>query len=107
MMPSNLCTPFRFILRAAIACMALAVVLSLSPSALASCGDGVLDAGEQCDDGSGSNGGNGTTNSCCASNCTFAPKSPDVIVGDLVGRSGPYRICGTTCGPTDITAFAV
>ncbi len=34
-----------------------------------SCGDGVVDEGEQCDDG-GANGGNA---SCCAANCNFKP----------------------------------
>ena len=43
---------------------------------------GVVEAGEDCDDGSTQNGG---TNSCCTASCTFSGKSPDVIVGDIVG----------------------
>src|SRR5439155_3794741 len=31
------------------------------------CGNGAVDAGEQCDDGAA----NGTAGSCCAANCTF------------------------------------
>ena len=41
----------------------------------AACGDGVIDTGESCDDGSA----NGTTTSCCAVDCT-------------------YRAAGTACG---------
>ncbi|HLK13067.1 MAG TPA: hypothetical protein VKW76_16950 [Candidatus Binatia bacterium] len=33
------------------------------------CGDGIVEAGEQCDDGAA----NGTINSCCTATCTFQP----------------------------------
>ena len=74
----------------------LAAVVAAAP-AFAACGDGVLNAGEDCDDGSSQNGG---TNSCCTSACTFSGKSPDVIVGDL---TTPTRY-GTLNG---ITAYAI
>jgi hypothetical protein len=45
-------------------------------AAHAVCGDGVTDAGEQCDDGAA----NGAANSCCSVTCTFQPTT-------------------TTCGP--------
>jgi hypothetical protein len=60
----------------------ISAVLLASPNALAACGNGVVEAGEDCDDGSSQNGG---TNSCCTASCTFSGKSPDVIVGDIVG----------------------
>jgi hypothetical protein len=68
----------------------LALSLGASQAALAACGNGVIEPGEDCDDGSQ----NGTSNSCCSSSCTATSKAPDVIVGDLVGRSGPYRLNG-------------
>ena len=69
-----------------LACLGVALSFGASRSALAACGNGVIEPGEDCDDGSS----NGTTNSCCTIACTATSKSPDVIVGDLVGRSGPY-----------------
>jgi hypothetical protein len=72
------------------------VALAAPPAAVAVCGNGVLEAGEQCDDG----GWNGTLNSCCSLACVMTTKRPDVIVGDL---SGTLRL-GTQGG---ITAYAV
>ncbi len=79
----------------------VAIVLSIAPAA-AACGDGVIDAGEDCDDGSA----NGTANSCCtAGTCKFANKAPDVIVGDMpdsstyaaVGNIVAYSVGTTSC----------
>jgi hypothetical protein len=61
-------------------------------TAMAACGDGTVNPGEDCDDGSQ----NGTANSCCTSACTFSGKSPDVIVGDLVGTSNYGTVSGIT-----------
>ena len=69
--------------------------------AAATCGDGIVDPGEDCDDG----GQNGSANSCCTSSCTFSGKSPDVIVGELtsptrfgnVGGITAYGIGTTSC----------
>jgi hypothetical protein len=56
--------------------------LSALPAA-AVCGDGVIQAGEQCDDG----GSNNTPFSCCTTACVYNGKSPDVIVGDIPNTS--------------------
>jgi hypothetical protein len=72
-----------------------AAVLAVAPAS-AACGDGVLNPGEDCDDGSG----NGNSNSCCTTSCTFSGESPDVIVGDI---TTPTRY-GTSAG---ITAFSI
>ncbi|MBI3799118.1 MAG: hypothetical protein HY268_19400, partial [Deltaproteobacteria bacterium] len=45
-----------------------------SANAVPVCGDGVLDAGEQCDLGGGLSG-NGTAGTCCTGSCTFKPIS--------------------------------
>ncbi len=68
-----------------------------SPSVWATCGNGVLDAGEACDDGSA----NGSENSCCTPGCAFsASKEPDLAVSDIpnVLRYG---------SASGITAYAV
>lgn len=70
--------------------------LAIAPVA-AACGNGVVETGEDCDDGSSQNGG---ANSCCTTGCTFSGETPDVIVGDL---TAPQRY-GTVGG---ITAYAV
>jgi hypothetical protein len=76
----------------------------IAPSfSLAACvggsGNGTVEAGEQCDDGSA----NGGFHSCCTTTCTFAVgEAPDVIVGDLSGI-GQY---GTVAG-TGIHAYSV
>jgi len=70
----------------------LAAIVSASP-VFAACGDGILQAGEDCDDGSTQNGG---ANSCCTTACTFSGESPDVIVGDLVGTTRWGTIGGIT-----------
>ena len=75
---------------------AVVAILAVS-SAAASCGDGLPDVGEDCDDGSTQNGG---TNSCCTAACTFSGKSPDVIVGDLTGTTNWGTIA-------PITAYSV
>ena len=67
----------------------VAVIFAAAPAS-AACGDGIVDPGEDCDDGFQ----NGGTNSCCTAACTFSDKSPDVIVGDLVG-SVHYAPVGT------------
>lgn len=67
--------------RALILLLALAGLPAL-PAAAAVCGNGVIEALEQCDDGAQ----NGSQNSCCsASGCTLTSKKPDVIVGDISG----------------------
>jgi hypothetical protein len=76
-------------------CLACVGVFSSSPAA-AACGDLVIQAGEDCDDG----GNNGTLNSCCTTSCTFSGESPDVIVGDI---TTPSR-WGTLNG---ITAYSI
>lgn len=72
---------------------AFAVLFCLAaPSARAACGDGVIDVDEECDDGSQ----NGSTNSCCLDTCKLSGKSPDVIVGDLVGTTRHGNVGGIT-----------
>jgi hypothetical protein len=71
----------------------ISAVLLASPNALAACGNGVVEAGEDCDDGSSQNGG---TNSCCTATCTFSGRSPDVIVGDIVGTTRWGGVGGIT-----------
>jgi hypothetical protein len=63
---------------------------------LAACGDGVLNPGEECDDGSQNN----TTNSCCDASCKFNGNNPDVIVGELTGTTRYGNVGG-------ITAYAI
>jgi hypothetical protein len=72
----------RFRCRVLVCALAL-FALTLGP-AWAACGDGVINVGEECDDGSSQNGG---ANSCCQTNCLWSSEAPDVIVGDLVGTS--------------------
>ena len=79
-----------------VAAVCTALFLAISPVS-AACGNGVVEAGEDCDDGSTQNGG---ANSCCTTACTFSGESPDVIVGDLVGTTR----WGTVGG---ITAYSV
>jgi cysteine-rich repeat protein len=55
------------------------------------CGDGHVDAGEQCDDGNGVNGDG------CENNCTPSPRCGDGIVGNTPGE---------TCDPPGSTAGA-
>ncbi len=43
------------------------------------CGNGIVEAGEECDDGSE----NGGVNSCCEGWCARSSKSPDLIVSDV------------------------
>jgi hypothetical protein len=43
------------------------------------CGNGTVESGEECDDGSQ----NGTQNSCCESWCALTSKSPDLIVSNI------------------------
>ena len=71
---------------------AFAIVLAVAPAAAAVCGNGTVETGEDCDDGSS----NGTANSCCTASCTFSGKSPDVIVGDLVGTANFGTVGGIT-----------
>lgn len=67
----------------------------MAAQARGACGNGVVEAGEDCDDGSE----NGGTNSCCTSSCTFTGRSPDVIVGNI----GTVNNYGTVSG---ITAYS-
>jgi len=86
-----------------VVCLALVLAVATAPAALAACGNGVLEAGEDCDDGS-QNGGN---NSCCATSCKFNGNNPDVIVGMLYGSTssgGTLTRWGTSGG---ITAYSV
>jgi hypothetical protein len=72
-------------------------------AAVAACGNGVLEVGEDCDDGSQNN----TLNSCCTSNCKFSGEYPDVIVGMLYGSTqtgGNLTRWGTSGG---VTAYSV
>jgi hypothetical protein len=71
--------------------------LVLASRAFAVCGNGVLEAGEDCDDGAQ----NGAGQSCCLANCSWnTAKDPNVIVGDIVGT--------LTFGPVGgITAYSV
>jgi hypothetical protein len=68
-----------------------ASLVAVSP-VLAVCGDGILDAGEACDDGSQNN----SANSCCSTSCTFNGRSPDVIVGDVTGVTRHGNVGGIT-----------
>jgi len=69
--------------------------------AAAICGNGVVEAGEACDDGAQ----NGSFNSCCQSDCALSGKTPDLVVGDMTetlryGTSGgitAYTIATTAC----------
>ena len=86
--------------RTSVLAFVIPAVLAVSPL-WAACGDGVVDPGEDCDDGSQ----NGSTNSCCTATCTFSGKTPDVIVGALttptrfgnVGGITSYGIGTTSC----------
>ncbi len=89
--------PFRVATISAMSVCLVAALLAVAPAVAAVCGNSVVEAGEDCDDGSSQNGG---TNSCCTAACTFSGKSPDVIVGDLVGTTR----WGASGG---ITAFSV
>jgi len=62
-----------------VVCFVFSGFVVATPSVLAACGDGVIDSGEDCDDGSSNN----NANSCCGTNCKFNGRKPDVIVGDL------------------------
>jgi hypothetical protein len=96
----TLVRPFRVISASTILVFAVVALLGVSPAS-AACGNGTVEAGEDCDDGSQ----NGGTNSCCTSGCTFSGKSPDVIVGDLpdsttwtaVGGIVAYSVGTTSC----------
>ena len=74
-------------------CVVVVFAVALG-QAWAACGNAVIEAGEECDDGSTQNGG---FNSCCQSNCLLnGSKAPDVIVGELVGTSRYGNIGGVT-----------
>jgi cysteine-rich repeat protein len=49
---------------------------------VASCGDGILDGGEACDDGNNANG------DCCSATCTFEPASSPCTGATLCAESG-------------------
>jgi hypothetical protein len=57
-----------------------AILLPVLREARASCGDGISDPGEACDDGAA----NGQSGSCCASDCTLLPDSDNDGVCDAV-----------------------
>jgi hypothetical protein len=99
-------SPFFLLTRAALlACVGLALSLGAPKSAFATCvgggtGNGVVEAGEECDDGAaGGNGTNGSANSCCTTACTLSAKLPDLFVGDLTDTL-VYRL-------NDLHAFAI
>ncbi len=91
-----------FVVRSIPLCLVIALFVVLAPAASAACGNSVIEVGEDCDDGSSSNGG---FHSCCSSICKFSGKSPDVIVGDIPdisrytssGGITPYAIGTTSC----------
>jgi cysteine-rich repeat protein len=64
-----------------IAVLAALLVLGFASRAMAVCGDGILDAGEQCDDG------NTLPNDCCSPTCQIEPAS---------------TICRASTGPCDV-----
>ena len=80
-------------------CLACVGVLSVAP-AFAVCGNGVIEAGEVCDDG----GNNGSPSSCCTTTCSANGKSPDVIVGALTGNPSNLQRWGSSNG---IIAYSV
>jgi hypothetical protein len=88
----TLVRPFRVTPISKLVFVLVAGILAISPAAAAVCGNSVVEAGEDCDDGSAQNGG---TNSCCTAACTFSGKSPDVIVGDLVGTQNYGTVSGS------------
>jgi cysteine-rich repeat protein len=61
------------------------------------CGNGVVESGEQCDDGAA----NGTSSSCCAANCTLQPAGQACDDGNPC--TGPDTCSGSaatcSCGP--------
>jgi hypothetical protein len=104
-------TPFVLTTRAGLfACLGLALCLGLPKSAFATCvgggtGNGVVEPGEECDDGaSGGNGTNGSANSCCTTSCTLSSKIPDLFVGELtdtlvyrLGNMHAFAVGTTSC----------
>ena len=95
----TLVRPFRMISVSTIFFVLVAALLAPSPAAAATCGNAVVEPGEDCDDGTSQNGG---AHSCCTSACTFSGESPDVIVGDLVGTTNYGTVSGS-----GITAYAI
>lgn len=87
-------------------CLACIMLLSTGSAALGDCGDSVIDAGEQCDDGNTQGG------DCCSAACQFeAPGSPctdnSICTWDeqcdgaghcVVGSCDVCRPCGAGCG---------
>jgi len=61
------------------------------------CGDGVVDAGEQCDDGAA----NGTAASCCTSTCTYQPPDTPCSGGSCDGSD----VCAPTTSTTTTTTL--
>jgi hypothetical protein len=83
--------------------LAVAALALAMPATFAACGNGAVEAGEDCDDGSGQNGG---PNSCCTSGCKFSGETPDIIVANLFGSTsvgGDFTNWGSVGG---ITAFS-
>jgi hypothetical protein len=58
------------------------------------CGNGIIESGEQCDDGAA----NGTVNSCCTTTCTFQPSGTSCTGGTCDGAD--------TCVPATATTSA-
>jgi hypothetical protein len=65
-----------------------------APPACLTCGDGNLDAGEQCDDGNNTNG------DCCSAQCTFEPNASPCDDGDPCTASGLCDGSGTCVSDT-------
>jgi hypothetical protein len=91
--PMTLVRSFRFMTVWTVFVFVGAALCAVSPAAAATCGNAVVEVGEDCDDGSSQNGG---TNSCCTVACTFSGKSPDVLVGELVGTQNYGTVGGIT-----------
>jgi cysteine-rich repeat protein len=70
----------------------LAAILAARIAGANTCGNGILESGEQCDDGAN----NGTAVSCCTATCTFEPPGTPCTGGTCSGNAD-------TCVPTTTT----
>jgi hypothetical protein len=72
---------------------AVAAPFSRSGVAVASCGNGIVEAGENCDDGAD----NGSASSCCDASCHFKPDGNASCDGNVCTR--PDTCTGGVCSP--------